>query len=241
MKQGYTASVIAAAMASTFCSPAYAEKSADAQVNAFDLSTTISVVSDYRFRGISLSNKKPAVQASVDVSHKSGVYASVWGSTISNYGGANFEVDAALGWKNTVGPVTLDLGGTAYLYPGGTAVNAFETYAYVGKTIGPAQLRAGIVYAPKQKNLGGADNIYFTADARVGVPKTPFTVTASVGHEHGAFAGPTGNKWDWSFGAEYTRAPFTLGFSYVDTNIADVDDPSHVAKAGIIASASADF
>jgi uncharacterized protein (TIGR02001 family) len=241
MKQGNLSSAVAVILAAASVSPAFAETSAEDQVKAFDLSTTISVVSDYRFRGISLSNRKPAVQASVDVSHKSGVYAGVWGSTISNYGGSNFEVDAALGWKNTVGPVTLDLGGTAYLYPGGTAVNAFETYAYIGKTIGPAQLRAGVVYAPKQKNLGGSDNIYFTADARVGVPKTPFTLTASVGHEHGAFAGPTGNKWDWSFGAEYTRAPFTLGLSYVDTNISELDDPSHLSKAGIIASASADF
>ncbi len=241
MKQGNFISVCAVLLAAAGASPAFAETSADEQIKTFDLSTTISVVSDYRFRGISLSNRKPAVQASVDVSHKSGVYASVWGSTISTYGGSNFEVDAALGWKNTVGPVTLDLGGTAYLYPGGTAVNAFETYAYIGKSVGPAELRAGIVYAPRQKNLGGADNIYFTADARVGVPKTPFTLTASVGHEHGAFAGATGNKWDWSFGAEFTRAPFTLGLSYVDTNIAEVNDPSHVSKAGIIASASAEF
>jgi uncharacterized protein (TIGR02001 family) len=221
--------------------PAIAGGSDQEQINAFDLTSTVSIVSDYRFRGISLSNREPAVQGSIDVSHRSGVYAGVWGSTVADTGGAKVEVDGSIGWKGRVGPVTLDVGGAGYFYPGGTGVNYFETYGYIGKSIGPAELRVGAVYAPVQGNLGGTDNLYLTADARVGIPKTPFTLTGSVGHEHGALAGPNGNKWDWSFGAEYTRAPFTLGLSYVDTNISAIDDPSGDSKAAILASASAEF
>ncbi len=220
---------------------ALAQSSDQAELNAFDLSATLTAVSDYRFRGISLSNRDPALQASIDVSHSSGVYAGVWGSTLAEYGGATVEVDATLGWRHDVGPVTLDVGGTAYLYPGGTSVNVVEGFGYVSKTIGPAQLRAGAAYAPKQSNLGGNDNLYLTADARVGIPSTPVTLTGSVGHERGAFAGATGRKWDWSLGAKYALSPVSFGVSYADTNIRAVDDPSGNSKAGVFASASFEF
>jgi uncharacterized protein (TIGR02001 family) len=40
------------------------------------------VVSDYRFRGISQTDKDFAVQGGLTVSHESGLYASVWGSSV---------------------------------------------------------------------------------------------------------------------------------------------------------------
>src|SRR5512135_1604841 len=43
---------------------------------------TVAVVSDYRFRGVSLSREKPAIQASVGFDTPSGWYAGVFGSTI---------------------------------------------------------------------------------------------------------------------------------------------------------------
>jgi uncharacterized protein (TIGR02001 family) len=221
--------------------PAYAQDADQAELNAFDLSATLTAVSDYRFRGLSLSNRDPALQGSIDISHSSGVYAGVWGSSLAEYGGAKVEVDATLGWRGDVGPVTLDVGGTAYLYPGGTGVNVVEGFGYISKSIGPAQIRAGAAYAPKQSNLGGNDNLYLTADARVGIPSTPVTLTGSLGHERGAFAGPTGRKWDWSLGAKYAFSPVTLGVSYADTNIRSIDDPTGNSKAGLFASASIEF
>ena len=53
----------------------------------FSIDLSLGAVSDYRFRGISLSNKDPAFQPSVTVTHKSGAYASVWGSNIADNGG----------------------------------------------------------------------------------------------------------------------------------------------------------
>jgi uncharacterized protein (TIGR02001 family) len=46
------------------------------------LSGTAIVVSDYRFRGISLSHEKPAAQASIDYDDPGGWYAGVFGSTV---------------------------------------------------------------------------------------------------------------------------------------------------------------
>ena len=63
------------------------------------------VVSDYRFRGISQTNRRFAIQGTVSVSHSSGVYATVWGSSIDDYvaAGADAELDLIIGYKKTFG------------------------------------------------------------------------------------------------------------------------------------------
>jgi uncharacterized protein (TIGR02001 family) len=47
--------------------------------------------SDYRFRGISQTDKKPAFQGGFDVAHSSGFYLGNWNSNIDSsfFGGAN--------------------------------------------------------------------------------------------------------------------------------------------------------
>jgi uncharacterized protein (TIGR02001 family) len=207
-----------------------------------DVTATVSVVSDYHFRGFSLTDRDPALQGSIDVSHTpTGLYAGAWGSTISRYGGAKTEIDLYAGWETSLGPIDLDVGGQFYLFPNGSGVNYAEFYSYLGHTIGPAELRAGVIYAPSQDNLGNTDNLYLTSDARVGIPETPVTITASVGYENGAFEGPSGSKLDWSLGAEATKGIFTLGISYVDTDIPRLADPTRTSKAGVVVSLTAEF
>lgn len=64
-----------------------------------DIEAEIGAVTDYRFRGLSLSDRKPALQANLTISHGSGVYGNVFASTIDEYGqdlegkGATVELD----------------------------------------------------------------------------------------------------------------------------------------------------
>ena len=53
------------------------------------------VFSDYTFRGISQTNRKPAFQGGFDVAHSSGFYAGNWNSNVDSglYNGANIEMD----------------------------------------------------------------------------------------------------------------------------------------------------
>src|SRR3546814_18863316 len=60
--------------------PAFAQE--EEAAGPLTLSGGIAVTSDYRFRGISLSNEKVAVQPTQTVSHESGFYAGVWGSSL---------------------------------------------------------------------------------------------------------------------------------------------------------------
>src|SRR3546814_8410279 len=64
--------------ATAMSTPALAQEEA---AGPLTLSGGIAVTSDYRFRGISLSNEKVAVQPTLTVSHESGFYAGVWGSS----------------------------------------------------------------------------------------------------------------------------------------------------------------
>src|SRR3546814_17452941 len=66
--------------ATAMSTPAFAQE--EEAAGPLTLSGGIAVTSDYRFRGISLSNEKVAVQPTMTVSHQSGFYAGVWGSSL---------------------------------------------------------------------------------------------------------------------------------------------------------------
>ena len=60
------------------------------------------LVSDYRFRGITQTFKLPAVQAGFDYAHSSGVYLGTWASNVSNNvyaNGAGLEWDFYGGYQ----------------------------------------------------------------------------------------------------------------------------------------------
>jgi uncharacterized protein (TIGR02001 family) len=102
--------------------------------------------SDYRFRGISQTNKKPAFQGGFDVSHASGAYVGNWNSNIDSafYNGSNLELDFYGGYKLPLGDFTLDVGALYYYYPGSGAGGTFKidnTEIYVGGAYGPVTLK----------------------------------------------------------------------------------------------------
>jgi uncharacterized protein (TIGR02001 family) len=210
----------------------------DPSESAFDISATLTGVSDYRFRGLSLSGRDPALQGSLEVEHETGFYAGVWGSTISELAGAHTEVDIYGGWRGEMGSLGLDAGVTGYLYPGGHGVDYYELTGSASYAYGPAELKLGIAYAPKQANLGKDDSVYVYSQAKLAIPATPVTLVAQVGREEGALEGVDGTKWDWSLGAQVVKDRFTLGLSYVDTNTDRLLDPDKVAHAGVVLSLS---
>jgi uncharacterized protein (TIGR02001 family) len=47
------------------------------------ITANVTVVNDYRYRGMTQSNYKPAIQGGFDYAHESGFYIGNWNSTIS--------------------------------------------------------------------------------------------------------------------------------------------------------------
>lgn len=101
----------------------------------YTVSYNIGVVSDYRFRGITQTSEKPALQGGVDFAHKSGFYLGAWGSNVKwvkEVNGAtkgSYEVDLYGGFK---GPIAngfgFDVGVITYQYPGNNSGVANRTY-----------------------------------------------------------------------------------------------------------------
>lgn len=127
---------------------AAAQAAAAAPASPHTITGNVSLVSDYRFRGISQTFKDPAIQGGIDYSHSSGAYLGTWASNV--YGGTNnsfmgvnyfnggMEWDLYGGYKwEAFKDVTLDVGLLYYWYPGAkwavpTADRYNNTEVYVG-------------------------------------------------------------------------------------------------------------
>ena len=212
--------------ASAMSTPAFAQEE-EAPSGPFTLSGGIAVTSDYRFRGISLSNEKVAVQPTLTVSHESGLYAGVWGSTLPDspaYG--KFELDIYGGFATEIASgTTVDIGVTYYTYPGsedgGAPTDYFEGIGKLSHDIGPVSITGMVAYAPKQNSLGDDDNIYLNLGAGFGIPDSPVTLTAGIGYTDGSLGlvAADGNYVDWGIGASVPAGPLTFSVQYIDTDV----------------------
>jgi uncharacterized protein (TIGR02001 family) len=129
---------------------------AQAATPDYTLSYNVGVVTDYRYRGISQTRLKPALQGGADFAHSSGFYLGTWASTIKwikdGGGDARVEVDLYGGYKFNAGPVAMDVGVLRYLYPNSSlGINPDTTEIYAAGSWGPATLK----YSHAVTNLFG--------------------------------------------------------------------------------------
>src|SRR4051812_47911146 len=86
------------------------------------------IMSDYNFRGISQSNRKPSVAAYFEprynINPNLQLYAGLAGESISFPNKSAAEIDFYAGARPTFGPLSFDFGFWYYYYPTGTAVPA---------------------------------------------------------------------------------------------------------------------
>ncbi len=166
--------------------------------DANPLSFNVSVTSDYRYRGISQSRLKPALQGGADYALPGGFYIGTWGSTISwikdagkiagvDTGSSPVEIDFYGGYKGEIQKdFGYDVGLLQYWYPGNKldriAKNANTTEIYGALTYGPATIKYShslttLFGTPDSKGSGYLD---LSANFDVG---SGFTVSPHVGHQ----------------------------------------------------------
>lgn len=160
MKQVLLATAILAACAGT---TARAEEAAPAVKPDHETSFNAAVVSDYRYRGISQTRLKPALQGGFDYTNNpTGVYAGTWLSTIKwtkDAGGdGSIEWDLYAGKRGSLSEeLAYDVGVLGYVYAnnglrhvaGMADANTAEIYGQLG--YGPAYLK----YSHAVTNLFG--------------------------------------------------------------------------------------
>ena len=84
-----------------------------------DWSVTTTAVSDYLFNGVSMTDEKPALQASITKSTMSGGYFGTWVSNIDFVDGSDFEADFYAGYAYTnENALTIDIGISHYTFHG---------------------------------------------------------------------------------------------------------------------------
>ena len=219
--------------------------------NALTVSGGAAIVSDYRFRGISQTDRRFAVQGTLTIAHASGLYGTIWGSSIDDYvyNGADQEIDFIAGYRRTFGGTTLDAGLLYYYYPGsgGVASDFVEPFVSVSQALGAVTAKVTANYAPSQSALsigaGKEDNLYLGADLSAALPETPLTVAAHVGHSFGPSYLTIGDEYtDWSLGANVAVKNLTFGVAYVDTDGAFITPSGrNASKAGVVASLGVSF
>ena len=198
--------------------------------SGIDLSGEVTLLSDYRFRGVSRSDEDPAAQAALTLSHHSGLYAGARGTTLRGIDGlrgrdlGDVELDLYAGWGAPVGDgFELDAGVMYYLFAGGEgATDYVEPYASLSYLIGPVYATAGAKFAPSQDAIGDEDMLYLFGQVEVSVPFRPWSFTAQAGRQDW---GRFGSYWNWSLGVEHQLRidglPDTeVGLRYVDTDLA---------------------
>lgn len=97
--------------------------------------------SEYSFRGVKLAG--PSIQPGVDISYM-GAYVGVWSSSelFKDVDGPELEIDYLVGYAFEVEDFEIDLGFTAYTFPGDT-----DTYeAYIGVTYGAIDFEPSLYF-----------------------------------------------------------------------------------------------
>lgn len=203
---------------------AFAQDETEETAGPIEIDFEVAALSDYRFRGVSLSGKDPEATAELAISHESGLYGTIWASNVDadfDGKGNDLEVDWTAGYSVDVGPVNLDGGVIYYSYLNHSDLNYFELFGGITVPAGPASITLGAAYAPKQDALIGdddikRDNTYLYISGELPISDTPLSLHGTFGYEDGAFGD---KKRDWLLGASYDLGKgFTATLDYVDTH-----------------------
>lgn len=207
---------------------AVAQDSADR--SSTGLLGTIGLVSDYRFRGVSLSDRKPALQGGVEYARRSGLFVGAWASTLSKTSEADVELDLFAGASGDVAGLTYKVTSLTYLYPGQRGLSYVEVASIFEAPVGPATLGLELAYTPSQKNA--VSNVYTAAKGELRAPGD-ITVLSRIGFEDGVYD----RKWDWEVSISREFGPLTMQAAYIATNrrmdVGNEGEPTILATANI--------
>ncbi len=187
-----------------------------------EISGNVALTTDYRFRGISQTNRDPAIQGGLDYAHESGLYIGTWASNVSFTEGGT-EIDAYAGWGTDLNEsLALDLGVLYYAYPSDSDADYVELYAslgFFGATV-------GLNYSPEYTYDTGT---YFYLYGAYSLPMGDvFTLDLNLGLNQfekdnlDSFLGADGagkSYIDYSIGVSAAVAGVDLTLAYVGTDI----------------------
>ena len=165
-------------------------------VSQAQVAYNVGAVTDYRYRGISQSRLKPALQGGVDYT-AGAFYVGAWASTIKwvkDFGGdAGVEIDVYGGYKGEISKeLTYDVGVLTYVYPSNKLnPSANTTEIYGALTYGPATLKYSHALTDTFANPDSKNSFYVDLSAAFDVG-SGLMLTPHIGYQKikGPFADP---------------------------------------------------
>lgn len=252
MLKKYAQQLLTASLVMTSVS-AFAEESTTESTPAITVAGSMAMLTDYRFRGVSMSNRDPSVQGALNFAHKSGAYFSLWASNADVGAGGNVEADFFVGY---ILPITeksfLDINYADVNYPG--TIKEYHTdFSEFGVNYNHSDLvtagdyfTAGVFYSPEFAFKSGTE-IYLSTTYKFPVYNS-IKLVSSLGYtkleDNEKFAqafGGDGQQDDYfdykiGFGAEF------LGLSselvWIDNNI---DSDANIMKGSMVFSVTKQF
>ena len=213
---------------------------------AAQVSGGLAALSDYRFRGISLSDRLPALQGWLAYDHPSGVYAGVLVSTIRIYG---VEPDLAAevygGYAYALSPrAALDATVSRYLYPESSVHGSYD-FNDVALGASLDRMSARVHFSDDYFGSG-----YRAVYVELNTALPLYDQLSLVGHfgelgRSGGGAYPPTPRFqaDAKLGLVWTVAGFALELSVVGTDIpvSSCPLPNRSCAAGVVLAVSREF
>lgn len=194
------------------------------------------LASDYIYRGVTLSDRKPAIGAAFGLTYGL-LYAGTTVASVKLPTQPAAEISFGGGIRPKIGVIDLDIGVTYFAYPGENpalktnGINYWEAAIRAEtKLTDSFRIGGGIAYSPNVSNTG-AWSWYAAFGAAYDVPShlLPADIAISLssaagyswfGHqsaELGGFALPA--YLNWNAGATFSRKMINLDLRYHDTNL----------------------
>lgn len=203
---------------------------APAVATAQEVSSSINFGSatSYQFRGINQNvNDETQIFAGADIGYGN-FYVGTWASNVDFGGDANLEIDFYGGYKPKLGPVQLDLGVVAYIYPQDDTLRTVEFKA-AGTLANEAgfSVTGALFYSP-EVGKDGPESLYGELAAIAPIPGAKlgpfsFSANASIGYFDLNAPLDLGDYTNYKIGVTAaTESGWAVDLFYTDTDVDNV-------------------
>jgi len=204
-----------------------------------EFSASLDLTSDYVWRGVSQTMEGPAIQASLDWSHDSGLYVGLWATNV-DFGRpgekASLEIDYYGGYSGEINGIGYDIGYNYYSYPSDQSNSNFgEFYASLSHDIGPASATVGVYWG--NNNPGGVgDSWYPYLDIEAPIPLNGPVGLSVAGHIARYSFNNSADYTEWSLGVTASVFSIDMTVAWHDTDLsrADLGGNNDVANGRVV-------
>lgn len=195
---------------------------------AVEVAGNVTIASDYPFRGVSQTDRDPAIQGGFDVAFDSGFYVGTWGSNVSGFVDTSMEWDLYGGFKGALSDeATYDLRYIRYEYPGNGSLYDYNEYHAI---VTWGAFTFGFAYSEEYFALDDVSWIYPNVGYTISLPaeaslviKAGYSITED--NDAGDWVAAFGEEevLDWSVMYSIPVAGVSFNIGVVGTDVDDDD------------------